>query len=41
MIGMNTVAAVAGFLVGKVLEFTGYVANQPRTETALMGFGHC
>ncbi len=30
-------AAVAGFLVGKVLDLTGYVANQPQTETALMG----
>jgi GPH family glycoside/pentoside/hexuronide:cation symporter len=30
-------AAVAGFLVGKVLDLTGYVANQAQTEAALMG----
>ncbi len=30
-------AAVAGFLVGKVLALTGYVANQAQTEAALMG----
>lgn len=30
-------AAVAGFFVGQVLDLTGYVANQPQTETALMG----
>jgi GPH family glycoside/pentoside/hexuronide:cation symporter len=30
-------AAVAGFLAGQVLNLTGYVANQPQTETALLG----
>jgi GPH family glycoside/pentoside/hexuronide:cation symporter len=30
-------AAVAGFLAGQILSLTGYVANQPQTETALMG----
>ena len=30
-------AAVAGFLVGKVLALSGYVANQAQTEAALMG----
>ena len=30
-------AAVAGFLAGQILSLTGYVANQPQTETALLG----
>jgi GPH family glycoside/pentoside/hexuronide:cation symporter len=30
-------SALAGFLAGNVLAFTGYVANRPQTEAALLG----
>jgi GPH family glycoside/pentoside/hexuronide:cation symporter len=30
-------SALAGFLVGNALAFTGYIANRPQTETALLG----
>ncbi|MBN1881954.1 MAG: MFS transporter [Deltaproteobacteria bacterium] len=30
-------AALAGFLVGRVLDFVGYMANQPQTDQSLLG----